>query len=49
MIEWSKEALALFKGYHKENKEFVDGFAAFPSNHLSLVRKMALWIFITES
>ena len=38
MIEWSKEALELFKGYHKENKEFVDGFAAFPSNHLSLVR-----------
>jgi NAD-reducing hydrogenase large subunit len=38
MIEWSKEALALFKGYHKENKGFVDGFAAFPSNHLSLVR-----------
>ncbi len=39
MIEWSKEALSLFKGYHKENKEFVDGFAAFPSNHLSLVRE----------
>jgi NAD-reducing hydrogenase large subunit len=39
MIEWSKEALALFKDYHKENKEFVDGFAAFPSNHLSLVRE----------
>lgn len=38
MIEWSKEALELFKGYHKDNKEFVDGFAAFPSNHLSLVR-----------
>jgi NAD-reducing hydrogenase large subunit len=38
MIEWSKEALELFKSYHKDNKEFVDGFAAFPSNHLSLVR-----------
>jgi NAD-reducing hydrogenase large subunit len=38
MIDWSKEALELFKGYHKDNKEFVDGFAAFPSNHLSLVR-----------
>jgi NAD-reducing hydrogenase large subunit len=38
MIEWSKEALELFKGYHKDNKEFVDGFAAFPSSHLSLVR-----------
>jgi len=39
MIEWSKEALQLFKKYHLENKEFVDGFAAFPSNHMSLVRK----------
>ena len=39
MIEWSKEALNLFKEYHKENRELVDNFAAFPSNHLSLVRK----------
>lgn len=38
MIVWSQEALELFKGYHKENKAFVDGFAAFPSNHMSLVR-----------
>ena len=39
MIEWSKDALNLFKGYHKEHRGLVDTFAAFPSNHLSLVRK----------
>lgn len=39
MIEWSLEALELFKGYHKENREFIDGFASFPSSSLSLVRK----------
>lgn len=39
MIEWSKDALNLFKNYHKENRTLVDTFAAFPSNHLSLVRK----------
>ena len=39
MVEWSKDALNLFKGYHKENRQLVDTFATFPSNHLSLVRK----------
>jgi len=39
MIEWSRAAIELFKGYHGKNKDVVDGFAAFPSNHLSLVRK----------
>jgi NAD-reducing hydrogenase large subunit len=39
MIEWAGAAIELFKGYHGENKDLVDGFAAFPSNHLSLVRK----------
>jgi NAD-reducing hydrogenase large subunit len=39
MVEWSKDALKLFKGYHQQNKKLVDTFAAFPSNHLSLVRK----------
>ena len=39
MIEWSLSALELFKGYHKQNKEFIDNFAVFPSNHLSIVRK----------
>jgi NAD-reducing hydrogenase large subunit len=39
MIEWAQAAVALFKDYQKKNKDVVDGFAAFPSNHLSLVRK----------
>jgi len=39
MIEWSAAAIALFRDYHAKNKDLVDGFAKFPSNHLSLVRK----------
>ncbi|MCX6572358.1 MAG: Ni/Fe hydrogenase subunit alpha, partial [Candidatus Aminicenantes bacterium] len=39
MIEWSAAAIALFRDYHAKNKDLVDGFADFPSNHLSLVRK----------
>jgi NAD-reducing hydrogenase large subunit len=39
IISWGQAAVALFKDYHKKNKAVVDGFAAFPSNHLSLVRK----------
>jgi NAD-reducing hydrogenase large subunit len=39
MIEWSRAAVELFKDYHRKNKDVVDGFAEFPSNHLSLVRK----------
>lgn len=39
MIEWSQAALDLFKDYHSRNRELIDNFAAFPSNHLSLVRK----------
>ena len=39
MIEWAQAAVALFKDYQRKNKDVVDGFAAFPSNHLSLVRK----------
>lgn len=39
MISWAVAALQFFKGYHKANKDFVDNFAVFPSNHLSLVRK----------
>jgi len=38
MINWSIGALEFFKSYYKENKEFIDTFAYFPSNHLSLVR-----------
>lgn len=39
MIEWAQEAVDLFKSYHKDHRELIDGFAAFPTNHLSLVRK----------
>lgn len=38
MIAWAQEGLALFKDYHAKNREFVDGFAAFPSSYMSLVR-----------
>ncbi|MBM3295020.1 MAG: Ni/Fe hydrogenase subunit alpha [Candidatus Aminicenantes bacterium] len=39
MIQWAAEAVEFFKDFHKKNRALVDGFAAFPSNHLSLVRK----------
>lgn len=39
MIQWSIDALEFLKNYHRNNKDFIDGFASFPSNHLSLVRK----------
>ncbi len=39
MVDWSMAALDFFKSYHKANREMVDEFAAFPSNHLSMVRK----------
>lgn len=39
MIDWAQLALEVFKDYHKKNRYLVDHFAAFPSNHLSLVRK----------
>lgn len=39
MITWSQDALAFFKEYHKNNKAVIDEFCAFPSSHLSLVRK----------
>ncbi|MBD3243114.1 MAG: Ni/Fe hydrogenase subunit alpha [Chitinivibrionales bacterium] len=39
MIEWSQGALDFFKDYHKKNTELLDTFAAFPSNHVGLVRK----------
>lgn len=39
MIEWAQGALDLFKGYHKEHASLIDTLAAFPSSHLSLVRK----------
>jgi NAD-reducing hydrogenase large subunit len=39
MIDWSIAAIEFFKTYYKKNKEFIDSYAVFPSNHLSLVRK----------
>jgi NAD-reducing hydrogenase large subunit len=39
MVAWAQEAVDFFKGYHKQNQAFIDGFAEFPSSHLSLVRK----------
>ena len=39
MVDWAQAAVDLFKDYHKNNKELIDTFAAFPSSHMSLVRK----------
>jgi NAD-reducing hydrogenase large subunit len=39
MIDWAQGALDFFKTYYKKNKEFIDTYAYFPSNHLSIVRK----------
>jgi len=39
MIDWSLGALEFFKGYHAQHKDLIDKFAAFPSSHVSLVRK----------
>lgn len=39
MISWSQDALAFFKDYHAKNRDLIDNYAVFPSNHLSLVRK----------
>ncbi len=39
MLDWSAGVLDFFKDYYQKNQAFIDGFASFPSNHLSLVRK----------
>jgi NAD-reducing hydrogenase large subunit len=39
MISWAEGALNFFKDYYSKNKDFIDNFAYFPSNHLSLVRE----------
>ncbi len=39
MVAWSVGILDFFKEYYQENKSFIDDFAVFPSNHLSLVRE----------
>jgi NAD-reducing hydrogenase large subunit len=38
MVEWAQEGLELFKAHQRTHKDLIDGFAAFPSNYLSLVR-----------
>ena len=38
MVSWAQEGLDLFKSFHREHTALVDGFAAFPSNYMSLVR-----------
>ncbi|MBD3362313.1 Ni/Fe hydrogenase subunit alpha [Candidatus Dojkabacteria bacterium] len=37
IIKWARGALDFFKNYHSKHKKFIDDFAYFPSNHLSLV------------
>jgi len=39
IIKWAYDAVQLFKDYHAKNRAFIDAFATFKSNHLSLVRK----------
>ncbi|MFW5959679.1 MAG: Ni/Fe hydrogenase subunit alpha [Chitinivibrionales bacterium] len=39
MIDWAQGAIDFFKSYHAKNRDLIDNFAAFPSSHLSLVRK----------
>jgi NAD-reducing hydrogenase large subunit len=39
MITWAKGAVGIARDYTKENVERLSGFAAFPSNHLSLAGK----------
>jgi NAD-reducing hydrogenase large subunit len=39
MLDWSVAVLEFFKDYYVKNQSFIDDFASFPSNHLSLVRK----------
>ncbi len=39
MLQWSLAAIELFKDYHRQNVKFVDNFATFPTNSMSLVRK----------
>lgn len=39
MIEWTKEVIDFMKNYHFDNSQWIDNFAAYPSNHLGLVNK----------
>ncbi len=37
MVKWTLEMVQFLKAYREKHKEFMDEFAAFPSNHLGLV------------
>lgn len=39
MIEWSKEIINFIKSYHSQNSNWINNFASYPSNHLSLINK----------
>ena len=39
IVDWAQGAVDFFKSYYKANKDLIDSFAPFPSNHLSLVRR----------
>jgi len=39
IIKWSKESVDLIKGYHEQNKGWMDDFAVYPSGHLGLVKE----------
>ena len=39
MVAWAQGALDFFKGYHAQHRDWIDGFAAFPSSSMALVRK----------
>lgn len=39
IVGWAQEGVSLFKDYHRKNAKFIDEFAAFPSNYMSLVRE----------
>lgn len=39
MLEWAVGAVELIKGVHAQSPDLMNTFAAFPSNHLSLVRE----------
>ncbi len=38
MVNWAQEGLDLFKSIHRQHTDLIDGFAAFPSNYMSVVR-----------
>lgn len=38
MLEWTRDMLTFIRRYHENHRALLDGFAAQPSGHLSLVR-----------